>query len=108
MLSASVVSKSPSSIMALQSDASGMDGMGYFFGEARDSNPKYLSKLWGMGYDFRASHNGELQCLRHFVMETDIRSVVLVWISVGLSGVWSVNKRVCHAEVGLETLRLMM
>ena len=40
--------------------------------------------------------------------ETDIRDVILVWISDSLSGVWSENKGVCHAEVGLETLRMVL
>ena len=92
--------------MVLQSDASGIDGMGYFYGSLQDANPRYVSKLWGEGYEFRSSHNGELQCLKHFVSETSVRNVVLVWISDSLSGVWSVNKGVYHAEVGLETLRV--
>jgi hypothetical protein len=105
ILSESVLRSNPNSMMILQSDASGIGGMGYFYGELADQNPRYVSKLWSDDYEFKSSHNGELQCLRHFLSETTIRNVVLVWISDSLSGVWSVNKGVCHAEVGLETLR---
>ena len=81
---------------------------GFEYGGLHDPNPKYVSKLWGEDYEFRSSHNGELQSLRHFVSETIIKNVILVWISDSLSGVWSVNKGVCHAEIGLETLRVVL
>ena len=40
--------------------------------------PRQVSKLWGEGYEFRSSHNGELQCLRHYLSGIDIMNVVLV------------------------------
>ena len=81
ILSESVLQSNPGSIVVLQSDASGEDGMGYFYGELKDQDPSYVSKAWSSEYEFRSSHNGELQCLRHFLSETTIRNVVLVWIS---------------------------
>ena len=87
-----------------QSDASGEDGFGYVHGYLEDDHPEYVSHAWDDIYQFINSHNGELQALLHFLRNTKLRSIVLLWVSDCLSAVWSINKGRCHDTVALETL----
>jgi len=87
-------------LVFLQSDASGDDGFGYFYGDLQETNPRYFSSAWTEEFSFINSHHGELEALRHFVEVTTQQSVILVWISDCLSAVWSVNKGRCRSEEG--------
>ena len=101
ILSSSMLLKDADSIWFIQSDASGPDGFGYFSGGLSEDDPEYYSAMWGNGYSFESSHNGELQALLHFVRVTKLSDRVLVWISDCLAAIWSINKGRCHADVSL-------
>ena len=86
------------------SDASGPDGFGYVNGYLEDDHPRYVSHAWDDAYQFVNSHYGELQALLHFIRETELRGIVILWVSDCLSAVWSVNKGRCHDELALELI----
>ena len=92
------------SLWVVQSDASGPDGFGYLHGDLNMNDPHYYSQKWSETYFFVNSHNGELQALLHFVRNTEIRSVMLIWVSDCLAAVWSLNKGRCFDGVGMVTL----
>jgi hypothetical protein len=108
ILSASELLDQPDKMYLVQSDASGTDGFGYFEGYLTDEDPKFTAGQWTQDFQFVTSHNGELKALQHFVQQTSISRVMLVWISDSLSAVWSVNKGRCKEECGLITLRIIL
>jgi hypothetical protein len=91
-------------IWVLQSDASGPDGFGYYYGSLDEENPPYVSRIWGNGYEFISSHHGELEPLLHFLRGKPIRGRALIWLTDSLSAVWSVNKGNCKAEASFPLL----
>lgn len=104
IFSASELLSDPKKICLVQSDASGDDGFGYYFGPIDSEEPSFHSQVWDGNYFFQSSHNGELQALRCFLLRELLKNSVLVWISDSLAAVWSVNKGRCHADVSMSTL----
>ena len=107
ILSHDIMSR-PGMIVVVQSDMSGPDGFGYFYGYLGDGNPMYLSRAWGGDYQFRSSHDGEMQALLHYVLRTDEEGKIVVWLTDSLSGVWSINKGSCHSDVSMVTLEAIL
>ena len=107
ILSHDIIAK-PGMIIVVQSDMSGPDGFGYFYGYLGDINPKYLSRFWGGVYQFHSSHDGEMQALLHYLRQTVEKGKIVVWLSDSLSGVWSVNKGSCHSDVSMLTLEAIL
>ena len=104
ILNAEELASDGDSIWVVQSDASGPDGFGYYYGSLVGDAHQYVSRVWGGEYLFGSSHNGEMQSLLHFLRHTAERHKVLVWISDSLSAVWSVNKGRCRADGSLAVL----
>ena len=98
--SASELLENPHSLVIMQSDASGTDGIGYYSGFYSESelNYKYVAKKWPSHYvlDEMDSHIEELLACEDYLLEAQLQDVVLVWISDSESAVWSVNKGRCH------------
>ena len=67
-----------------------------------------MSHAWDDIYHFSTSHHGELQALLHFLTETALREIVIVWVSDCLSAVYSVNKGRCHEDISIETLTTIL
>ena len=123
ILSASVLLNDPKSIYVVQSDISGIDGLGYYHGFLRDENPKFLSRTWS-DYDqsvspaissssavsmlYTTSHDSELKGLAHFLQSTTVTNAMLIWVTDSLSGAWSLNKGRCKEEAGLLTLAYIL
>jgi hypothetical protein len=118
ILSASELLQNPTSIYVVQSDASGIDGFGYFHGYLGVSEAEFVSKSWSKQPDdssapegwyndplrFTQSHDSEMKALDDFVRTTNIRQTMLIWVSDCLSAVWSVNKGRCKEAFGWITL----
>ena len=105
----------PKAIYIVQSDCSGTDGFGYFHGYLGDEEMDFTAIAWsataveGSGWhndplQYTTSHDGELKALDHFLRNTKILKVMLIWITDSLSGVFSVNKGRCKEALGLITL----
>ena len=95
----------PSNIYVVQSDASGVDGFGYFHGTVSDSDPQYVSCAWTTE-ELASSHQFELLALRKFLMEChQRRTFLLLWVTDSESATWSINKGRCREEAGLTVLR---
>lgn len=98
--SASELLENPHELVIMQSDASGVDGIGYFSGFYSDSelDYKYVAKKWPSHYvlEDMDSHLEELLALEDYLLETQLQDVLLVWISDSESAVWSINKGRCH------------
>ena len=106
ILSAETLLRDRTAMVIIQSDASGPDGFGYYYGHRGDTELPYVSKQWPVGYvkDI-SSHKDELYALRDFLCTTcQSREAVLVWVTDSESAMWSVNKGRCHETAGLEVL----
>ena len=89
----------------IASDASGIDGFGYYWGNIDAEDFSVYAKKWGGKYEFVSSHTGELQALRHFLeFNFDKDCKVLIWITDCLSAMFTVNKGRCREESGLKVL----
>jgi hypothetical protein len=98
--SSEIICNDPSSIVILQSDASGTDGFGYYYGFHGGSDVKYFSRQWP---DSKAqdlcSHTFEMCALLHFLQHhADAYSGILLWITDNQSAAWSVNKGRCKSQ----------
>lgn len=94
ILSASEIKEDPHSMLVLQSDASGTDGFGYYYGYLRDPALRYVSKVWEPPLPPGAtSHMFELRVLEDFLENgCAAHDAILVWISDNEGATWSVNK----------------
>ena len=108
ILSASELMSNEQLIQFVQSDASGTDGFGYYYGTLASENPLYFSTGWTQEQKFESSHHGELQPLLHFLIRTPMKDCLLVWISDCLSAVWSINKGRCHEHISLDTIEAVL
>ena len=57
----------PSRAWIIVSDASGPDGLGYYYGPLSSNTPAFRSAAWTSTYRFISSHFGELTALCHYV-----------------------------------------
>lgn len=108
MLSASVLLGTPGKLHVLQSDASGPDGFGYFYGPLGEANPEYYSRVWGDGYAFVTSHHGELSAPLHYLRHSSVSDCMLVWTTDCQAAVWSVCKGRCREDAGMARLRELL
>ena len=108
MLSAHELLGPEGKLHVIQSDASGDDGLGYFYGHYLDVDPHYTACRWGRGYLFEHSHDGELSAPLHYLQATNLSNCVLLWVTDCQAAVWSVNKGRCRDSRGLEILRALL
>lgn len=104
IFSASELEAEPSLVYVLQSDAAGIDGIGYYHGCLEEEDPEYYSRPWADISEFKDSMHGELKALEHFVSTTDVSDKLLIWVSDALSAVWSINKGRCRDPYSLEVV----
>jgi hypothetical protein len=104
ILSYSELMAHPEKGQLIQSDASGVDGFGFFHSDFSDATPQFVARSFPPDFVFVSSHGAELTALASF-MEQDARSACLsIWISDCLSAVWSVNKGRCSEDGDLALL----
>ena len=104
ILSYSELIAHPEKGQLIQSDASGVDGFGFFHSDLSDATPLFVARNFPPSFVFTSSHGAELTALASF-MENDARCNCLsIWISDCLSAVWSVNKGRCMEEGDLALL----
>ena len=106
ILSASELRADPKAMLVLQSDASGTDGFGYYWGYLTSEHMQYTACRWGPEHDLNtSSHAFELIALEHFLSrECTATDAVLVWITDNEGASWSVNKGRCREPYGMELL----
>lgn len=96
----------PHAILIVQSDASGMDGFGNYYGYLHDSNPQNTSKR--LDFEWRVastSHSFKLRTLEYFLLhDFTTRNCILVWVSNNEGATWSVNRGRSHEAEELEIL----
>ena len=95
ILSFSELSDNPNLLQFVQSDASGVDGFGFFFGAVNDDDPNFIARSFSTDYIFRSSHNAELTFFASFIDHAVTTDCLLIWITDCLSAVWSINKDRC-------------
>lgn len=105
ILSASEIQNNPQAVMVIQSDASGDDGFGYYFGYVGDEDMSFTSKRWDEAVEV-SSHTFELSPLEYFLRhECTATNAILVWITDNQGAAWSVNKGSCRALASRRVLR---
>jgi hypothetical protein len=100
ILCASELLACPHSILFLQSDCSGPDGIGYFYGYGGEVDHLYRTVAWELGGVPRHSHIGELKAVQHALHEMVDGTAglqgpppkILLSIMDSQSAVWAVNK----------------
>lgn len=100
--------KDRTSIHVIQSDASGIDGYGYYYSYLYDKDAQYTSRRWrpsdGVGLD-TSSHFFELLALKDFLTTTcTARDGILIWLTDNEGCAWSVNKGSCRDEAAIPVL----
>lgn len=109
ILSADELLRNKRSIMIVQSDASGTDGFGYYYGFAQSQELSWVSKRWPPARVLVSSHVDELAALCDFLeCSCTVVDAVLVWVTDSESAMWSVNKGRCFEPEGLELLRRIL
>jgi hypothetical protein len=109
ILSADVLLNDNESIMIVQSDASGTDGFGYYFGYFRSEGLEYVSKQWPRERVLISSHTDELWALCDYLeFRCKVRGAILVWITDSESAMWSVNKGRCFEPSGLDLVERIL
>ena len=103
ILSASELQANPASLIVVQSDISGPDGLGYFYGALNCDDPNFVATQW-QSHVYHSSHEGELYGLLHFLRHVDTRAAVVVWVTDSSSSAWSINKGRCHEALSQSTL----
>jgi hypothetical protein len=110
ILSADLLRTTPKSLCIVQSDASGIDGFGYYSSYLEDSDMKYTSKQWVPKLDPNIhSHCFELLALEDFIStDCEAEDAVLVWLTDNEGAVWSVNKGRCSDEQSAAVLESIL
>ena len=104
ILSYSEMIAHPELVQLIQSDASGVDGYGYFFSTLAATESTFVAKRFPVGYKFVSSHGAELVALAAFMEADAARNCITIWLTDCLSAVWSVNKGRCFEENDLLVL----
>jgi hypothetical protein len=105
IVSAAELLAEKSSIEMIISDASGVDGFGYYSGPFDADDFSFYTRRWGGQYEFSSSHTGELQALNHYLQfRYSGGRKLLIWITDCQSAAFSVNKGRCREDSGLEVL----
>lgn len=89
----------PSSLMIIQSDASGHDGFGYYYGLYGGGGLKYFSRQWPGGVSQNScSHTFEMNALEYFLgYQLKGYSGIVLWITDNQGAAWSINKGRCKS-----------
>lgn len=104
IMSASEIQNNPRALMVIQSDASGDDGFGYYYGYVGDKDMSFTSKRWNEAVEV-SSHTFELSPLEYFLRnECTARDAILVWITDNQGAAWSVNKGSCRTTASRRVL----
>lgn len=105
ILSSDELLQDEQSIFYVQSDASGDDGYGFYYGTYQQTDLKYYGTLWDDDRPF-SSHAMEMYSLSTFLSKYGIlvRDKILVWISDSTSAVASINKGSCKRPEGRKIL----
>ncbi len=102
ILSAEELLTNKESIFVLQSDASGTDGFGYYYGFSEAEFLSWVSKRWPPGRVLISSHVDELWALCDFLEHMcTVRDAIFVWVTDSESAMWSINKGRCFEPEGL-------
>jgi hypothetical protein len=104
ILSFSEVADNPDLLQFVQSDASGIDGFGFFFGALHTEDPDFIARSFPEDYAFCSSHNTELTAFASFIGSAVSSNCILIWITDCLSAVWSINKGRCFEPEDLVIL----
>ena len=104
ILSYSEMLDRPEILQFVQSDASGVDGFGFFYGAVTEEDPQYVARAFDTQYIFVSSHHAELTAFSSFIQHDAPSSCILIWLSDCLSAVWSVNKGRCFQPTDLIVL----
>lgn len=93
------------SIYYVQSDASGDDGYGFYYGTYQQSHLKYYCSVWDEDRPI-SSHAMEMFSLSAFLLKYGslVRDKIVVWISDSTSAVASINKGSCNRPEGRKIL----
>lgn len=105
ILSANELMTDKYSIYYLQSDASGVDGFGYFHGFKDQTDLDYFSSQWNTTVP-TSTHVMELTSLDCFMTRSGslTKDKVLVWITDSTSAALTINKGSCKKPEGQELL----
>ena len=98
----------PHLLQVVQSDASGIDGFGFFYGAVDEVDPRYVCRSFPPEQSRHSSHALELFALASFLEQDATSHCLLVWLTDSTSCVWSVNKGRCHAEEDLVIVRRIL
>lgn len=106
ILSASALATNPESIMILQSDASGEDGIGYLYGHRNEKDPNAVSIAWPPDSNRDSTHIMELFALLQFMSQkgNKLKDVILIWVTDSTGAALSVNNGSCKNPIGLQYL----
>lgn len=108
ILNAATLRADPRRLRVVQSDASGVDGHGYYYGSVDEPDPRFVACQWDEGVGTLSSHHDELYSLLHYARHTDDSDCLLIWVSDSSSAVWTVNKGRCREDQGLDVLRQLL
>ena len=95
ILSCSELLDNPAAMIIVQSDISGPDGLGYYYGNLNCEDPAFTATVW-QHHAYHSSHDGELYGLLHFIRHLKARAAVVVWVTDAESCAWTINKGRCH------------
>ena len=104
ILSYSEITANPAMVQLVQSDASGIDGYGYFCSTLAAEQTTFVAKCFPADFIFKSSHGAELTALAAY-METEAKhSCITIWLTDCMSAVFSVNKGRCFEQSDLMIL----
>jgi hypothetical protein len=96
------------SIIVIQSDMSGPDGIGYFVYTVQNPEVEleYVSEKWKEGYTPCSSMLGELLALHNFLKNkgSNLHNHILVWVTDSMSSAWAILKGRCKGPEPLKVL----
>jgi hypothetical protein len=106
----SVVDQSDTQMVVVQTDASGPDGRGGYYGRVTGTSAQYWSRTWSTEeLPLREnSHAAELQALLDFVRLWDIPKQLIVWVTDSASAAYTVLKGYTGDLLALPVLRGIM
>ena len=104
ILSYSEMVLKPELVQLVQSDASGVDGFGYFCSTLAAGSTTFVAKCFPNDFVFKSSHGAELVALASYMEDDASFNCITIWITDCLSAVWSVNKGRCFEENDLLVL----
>jgi hypothetical protein len=93
ILNAAVLKADPDLIQCTVGDASGPDGLGYYYGSLDDHNPTFVARQWLPEELFYSSTHAELKVLAERIARLpDDSSCVMIWVTDSLAAAYMANK----------------